>query len=117
MPRAHVTCQFFKPFKAILLGHNLTEECQRFCRKVRFLGKIQNLGVRNSMIYRVPNSRKSNFATEPDLLLSVRTPWVTTTNFIGLLLIPRFRVYLGTSTPWFGEDSTPEMRKRGACAS
>jgi hypothetical protein len=32
------------------------------------------------------------------LLLSVRTPWVPTTNFIGLLLIPRFRVYLGTSS-------------------
>ena len=36
-----------------------------FCRKVRFLGKIQKLGVRNSMTYRVPNARKSNFATEP----------------------------------------------------
>jgi hypothetical protein len=29
------------------------------------LGKIQKLGVRNSMAYRLPNSRKSNFATEP----------------------------------------------------
>ena len=36
-----------------------------FCRKVRFLGKIQKSGVRNSMTYRLPNSRKSNFATEP----------------------------------------------------
>jgi hypothetical protein len=36
-----------------------------FCRKVRFLGKTQKLGVRNSMAYRPPNSRKSNFATEP----------------------------------------------------
>jgi predicted dinucleotide-binding enzyme len=33
----------------------------RFCRKVRFLGKIQKSGVRNSMTYRLPNSRKSNF--------------------------------------------------------
>jgi hypothetical protein len=38
---------------------------QGFCRKVRFLGKIQKSGVRNSMTYRLPNSRKSNFATEP----------------------------------------------------
>ena len=30
----------------------LTTEFVRFCRKVRFLGKIQNLGVRNSMTYR-----------------------------------------------------------------
>ena|SRR6266436_8719637 len=31
----------------------------------RFLGKIQKSGVRNSMTDRLPNSRKSNFATEP----------------------------------------------------
>jgi hypothetical protein len=37
----------------------------RFCRKVRFLGKIQKFCVRNSMAYRLQNSRKSNFATEP----------------------------------------------------
>jgi len=37
----------------------------RFCRKVRFLGKIQKSGVRNSMTYRLPNARKSNCATEP----------------------------------------------------
>src|SRR2546428_3571825 len=35
-------------------------------------------------------------------VLSVRTHWVTTTNFIGLLLIPRFRVYLGTSSAVLG---------------
>jgi hypothetical protein len=29
MPRAHVTRQLFKPFKAMLLGHDLTEERQR----------------------------------------------------------------------------------------
>ena len=28
--------------------------------------------------------------------------WVTTTNFIGLLLLPRFRAYLGATRPWFG---------------
>src|SRR4029434_11112938 len=38
---------------------------QGFCRKVRFLDKIQKLGVRNSMTYRLRNSPKSNFATEP----------------------------------------------------
>jgi hypothetical protein len=37
-----------------------------FCRKVRFLGKIQKSGIRNSMTYRLQNSRKSNFATEPN---------------------------------------------------
>jgi hypothetical protein len=39
-----------------------------FCRKIRFLGKIQKSGVRNSMTYRLPNSRKSNFATEPIII-------------------------------------------------
>jgi hypothetical protein len=37
-----------------------------FCRKIRFLGKIQKSGVRNAMTYRLPNSRKSNFATYMD---------------------------------------------------
>src|SRR5499426_166757 len=32
----------------------------------------------------------------------VRTHWVTLTNFMGSLPIPRFRVYLGTSSAWFG---------------
>jgi hypothetical protein len=32
----------------------------------------------------------------------VRTHWVTITNFMGSLPIPRFRVYLGTSSAWFG---------------
>ena len=36
-----------------------------FWRTIRFLGKIQKSGVRNAMTYRLPNSRKSNFATEP----------------------------------------------------
>src|SRR6266446_8007425 len=40
----------------------------RFCRKVRFFGKIQKLGVWNSRTYRLPNSLKSNFATEPSTL-------------------------------------------------
>src|SRR5882724_5634603 len=39
-----------------------------FCRKVRFWGKIQKSGVRNSMAYRCQHSRKSNFATEPEEL-------------------------------------------------
>src|SRR5882724_10029994 len=38
-----------------------------FCRKVRFWGKIQKSGVRNSMAYRCQHSRKSNFATEPPM--------------------------------------------------
>src|SRR6266446_4166011 len=38
---------------------------KRFCRKVRFLGKIQKSSIMNSMTYRLPNSRKSHFATEP----------------------------------------------------
>jgi hypothetical protein len=37
----------------------------RFCRKFRFWGKIRKSGIRNSMTYRLPNSRKSKFATEP----------------------------------------------------
>src|SRR5712691_379700 len=50
------------------LLHKL-DHCSGFCRKVRFLGKIQKSGVRNSMTYRLQNSRKSNFATEPGSLL------------------------------------------------
>src|SRR4029434_7871745 len=34
--------------------------------KFDFWGKIQKLGIRNSTTYRLPNSRKSNFATEPE---------------------------------------------------
>jgi hypothetical protein len=34
--------------------------------KFDFWGKIQKLGIRNSMTYRLPKPRKSNFATEPD---------------------------------------------------
>ena len=47
------------------LGLPVSHVADRFCRKIRFLGKIQKSGVRNSMTYRLPNSRKSNFATEP----------------------------------------------------
>src|SRR5882724_3535678 len=50
----------------------------RFCRKVRFLGKIQKSSIRNSMTYRLPNSRESNFATEPAGALGsgrVREQW------------------------------------------
>jgi hypothetical protein len=49
-----------------------------FCRKIRFLGKIQKSGVRNSMTYRLPNSRKSNFATEPhgDVLTRYCRTWL-----------------------------------------
>ncbi|HSX82934.1 MAG TPA: hypothetical protein VLQ80_30795 [Candidatus Saccharimonadia bacterium] len=45
-----------------------------FCRKVRFLGKIQKLGVRDSRTYRPPNSRKNNFATEPTTSLCPLRP-------------------------------------------
>ena len=33
--------------------------------KFDFWGKIQKSSIRNSTTYRLPNSRKSNFATEP----------------------------------------------------
>src|SRR4029453_13957152 len=41
-----------------------------------------------------------------------RTHWVTPTNFIGFLLLPRFRAYLGASKPWFGgaSSATPVRR-------
>ena len=51
-----------------------------FCRKVRFWGKIQKSGVKNSMTYRLPNSRKSNFATEPS--------WTRST---PMTVLPRLR--------------------------
>ena len=39
-----------------------------YVAKFDFWGKIQKSGIRNSTTYRLPNSRKSNFATEPALL-------------------------------------------------
>src|SRR5262245_49944339 len=32
----------------------------------------------------------------------VLTHWATTTNFMGLLPLPRFRAYLGATSAWFG---------------
>ena len=37
-----------------------------FCRNVRFLEQNPTMGLRNSRSYRLPNTRKSHFATEPD---------------------------------------------------
>jgi len=62
--------------------HIVAEVNKGFCRKVRFLGKIQKLDVRNSMTYRLPNSRKSNFATE------LSCPRGTTTHENGPALDP-----------------------------
>ena len=48
----------------------VTRVCSRRCGSVAkfdFWGKIQKSCVKNSMTYRLPNSRKSNFATEPDV--------------------------------------------------
>src|SRR5262245_44512703 len=45
----------------------------------------------------------------------VRTHWVTLTNFMGSLPIPRFRVYLGTSSAVLGADSL--TARQGAFAS
>ena len=45
--------------------------------KFDFWGKIQKSGVRNSMSYRLPNSQKSNFATEPFFLQNGRTLCLT----------------------------------------
>src|SRR5215475_7622894 len=39
--------------------------CGGSVAKFDFWGKIQKSGIRNSTTYRLPNSRKSNFATEP----------------------------------------------------
>src|SRR6266566_5688986 len=41
--------------------------------KFDFWGKIQKSGIRNSITYRLTNSRKSNFATEPmhDLVIGL----------------------------------------------
>jgi hypothetical protein len=39
----------------------------------------------------------------------ILTHWVTTTNFIGFLLLPRFRAYLGASMPLFGAGSGSDM--------
>jgi hypothetical protein len=39
---------------------------------------------------------------EPEVL----THWVTTTNFMGSLPIPRSRIYLGTTEPLLGTDGT-----------
>src|SRR4029450_88584 len=42
-----------------------------------------------------------------DLSPRARTHWVTTTHFIGFLLLPRFRAYLGASSAWFGVGLSP----------
>ena len=36
-----------------------------FCRKVGFFEQNRKTGTINSMTYRIPNSSKTNFATEP----------------------------------------------------
>jgi hypothetical protein len=51
-----------------------------FCRTIRFLGKIQKSDVRNSMTYRLPNSRKSNFATELSCVRNRITSWERATS-------------------------------------
>ena len=51
-------------FETIVMAIVL-EQQKRFCRKVRFWGKIRKSCINNSMTYRSPNARKSNFATEP----------------------------------------------------
>src|SRR5215831_9422786 len=46
----------------------VTRVCSRRCGSVAkfdFWGKIQKSCVKNSLTYRLPNSRKSNFVTEP----------------------------------------------------
>ena len=40
----------------------------RFCRKVGFFEQNRKTGTINSMTYRIPNSSKTNFATEPSFL-------------------------------------------------
>jgi hypothetical protein len=47
---------YFHPLSAVPIGS---------VAKFDFWGKIQKSGIRNSTTYRLPNSRKSNFATEP----------------------------------------------------
>jgi hypothetical protein len=48
----------------------------RSVAKFHFGGKIRQSGISNSMGYRPPNARKSNFATEPcGLLLGRRQEW------------------------------------------
>src|SRR5215510_11118623 len=40
----------------------------------------------------------------------VLTHWATTTNFMGLLPLPRFRAYLGATTAMFGLDPVGETQ-------
>src|SRR5262249_13888984 len=68
-----------------------------FCRKVRFWGKIQKSGIRNSMAYRLPSSRKSNFATEPSLLLSTCVCYGTLPSSAALYSTRRGCVYRAPS--------------------
>jgi len=42
------------------------------------------------------------------LHLEVLTYWATATNFIGFLLLPRFRAYLGASTPRVHGSAKPQ---------
>jgi hypothetical protein len=72
-----------------------------FCRKVRFLDKIQKFCVRNSMAYRLPNSRKSNFATEPlrYRAIALSTP-VGPAAAHGLLHVPSLGIPMIAESYW-----------------
>src|SRR5262249_10111200 len=73
--------------------------------KFDFWGEIQKLGIRNSMTYRLPKSRKSNFATEPSRLPTLGTLACATPSNDGAALGHQLLT-----------NSVPGCRPRGPCA-
>jgi hypothetical protein len=88
MPHIGLPCKFplrgsHFHLRGVLRGHGSS------VAKFDFWGKIQKSGIRNSTIYRLPNSRKSNFATEPPnarknkgALVSPNRSWVKSVRMI-----------------------------------
>ena len=81
--------------------------------KFDFWGKIQKLGIRNSMTYRLSKSRKSNFATEPSFalrgVLSLDRLWQQPAQQ------PEARALLAPIDAWFTEGcNTAALQKAKA---
>src|SRR5882724_5759992 len=80
--------------------------------KFDFWGKIQKSSVGNSMTYRLPNSRKSNFATEPVILPPAQLPLG---NFLVLVDVDWVRVHAtlscGGIVPLHAGEATLHRRR------
>ena len=76
MPKRGPTCKigYYRLFNLILwvLYTGMQWKCLGSVAKFDFWGKIRKADIRNSMAYKLQNSRKSKFATEPHFVLRYR---------------------------------------------